>query len=163
MEGGNAVARIKVDDGVTVSGIYYMSAEMLHHSRRNSQVLLMDTTFSTNRFNWPLCLICAVDEHYHTVLLGFAVLQYQTVDSFEWVRTCFRVDTCSSPTSSCTGCAFECSKSDSAGCVRSCQRCGTHRLLAWRQTSLWTSLCRPSHQRLQHRHPACRTVNDSVR
>lgn len=83
--GGRAVARIKIEDGTTVSGVYYASTEMLHHCRRNSQVLLMDTTFSTNRFSWPLCLLCAVDEHYHTVLLGIAVLHYQTTDSFEWV------------------------------------------------------------------------------
>lgn len=45
----------------------------------------MDTTFSTNRFGWPLCLLCGVDEHYHTVLLAVALLHHQTTTSFEWV------------------------------------------------------------------------------
>jgi MULE transposase domain len=85
MRDGTAVARINIEDGATVSGIFYMSAEMLHHSRRNSQVLMMDTTFNTNRFSWPLCLLCGVDEHNHTVILSIALLRYQTTDAFEWV------------------------------------------------------------------------------
>jgi hypothetical protein len=80
-----AIARINVDGDATVSGIFYMSAEMIHHSRRNCQVLMMDTTFSTNRFSWPLCLLCGVDEHNHTALFGIALLHHQTADSFEWV------------------------------------------------------------------------------
>jgi hypothetical protein len=80
-----SVARINIDSSATVSCIYYMSAEMVHHSRRNCQVLLMDTTFSTNRFSWPLCLLCGMDQHGHTVLFGVAMLRYQTTDAFEWV------------------------------------------------------------------------------
>ena len=85
MYGGTAIACIQIDAGAMVSGIFYMSAGMLHHGQRNSQVLLMDTTFSTNRFSWPLCLLCGVDEHNHTALLGIAVMRYQTTEAFEWV------------------------------------------------------------------------------
>lgn len=84
MHQGDAIARIDLV-GTTVSGIFYMSAEMVHHSRRNSHVLMMDTTFSTNRFGWPLCLICAVDEHNHTVILAVALIHHQTTEAFEWV------------------------------------------------------------------------------
>ena len=82
---GTAIARINIEDGVVVSGIFYMSAEMIHHSRRNSQVLMMDNTFSTNRFSWPLCLLCGVDEHNHTVLIAVALVHHQSTAAFEWV------------------------------------------------------------------------------
>jgi hypothetical protein len=73
---GGAFGRIDLD-GMLVSRIFYMSAEMLHHSQRNGQVLMMDTTFSTNRFGWPLCLLCGVDENYHTVLFGVALIHHR--------------------------------------------------------------------------------------
>lgn len=85
MLGGAAIARVHIDADVKVSGIFYMSAAMLHHSRRNGQVLLMDTTFSTNRFGWPLCLLCGLDEHNYTIILAVALLHHQTTDAFEWV------------------------------------------------------------------------------
>jgi hypothetical protein len=62
-----------------------MSAEMIYHARRNGQVLLMDTTFNTNRFKWPLCLVCGIDQHGQTVLLAVAVHHYQTTAAFEWI------------------------------------------------------------------------------
>ena len=66
-----AFGRLDVD-GALVSRIFYMSAEMIHHSRRNGQVLLMDTTFNTNRFGWPLCLLCGVDELRPALVAGKA-------------------------------------------------------------------------------------------
>ena len=72
-------------NGALVSAIFYMSAEMVHHGRRNSQLIMMDTTFNTNRFGWPLCLICGVDEHHHTVLLAVALVHHQTTAAFEWI------------------------------------------------------------------------------
>ena len=67
-----------------MSANFLISAEMMHHTHRNCKVLLMDTTFNTNRFHGPLCLVCAVEEHYHTVL-AVALICCQTTGSSEWV------------------------------------------------------------------------------
>jgi hypothetical protein len=81
----SAVARMKVEgDDRRVTAVFYMSSDMLHHLNRNGQVMLMDTTFKTNRFHWPLLLVCGVDEHFHTVLLAIAVMHHQTTSSFVW-------------------------------------------------------------------------------
>jgi hypothetical protein len=85
MRDGNAIAQVDIDDSMEVTAIYYMSAEMIYHARRNGQLLLMDTTFNTNRFKWPLCLVCGIDQHGQTVLLAVAVHHYQTTDAFEWI------------------------------------------------------------------------------
>jgi hypothetical protein len=80
-----AVARMRVDDqGSRVTAVFYQSADMIHHLDRNGQVLMMDTTFKTNRFGWPLLLICGVDQHNCTVLLAVAIMQNQTTDCFSW-------------------------------------------------------------------------------
>jgi hypothetical protein len=45
----------------------------------------MDTTFKTNRFHWPLLLVCGINEHFHTVLFAVALVRYQTTVLFAWV------------------------------------------------------------------------------
>jgi hypothetical protein len=57
---------------------------MIHNLDRNGIVLAMDTTFKTNRFHWPLLLVCGVNEHFQTILLAVAILHHQTTDSFSW-------------------------------------------------------------------------------
>ena len=84
MHSNGAVARMQVEDDRCISGVLYMSADMRHHLDRDGQVLVMDTTFKTNRFHWPLLLVCGVDEHYHTVLFAVAILHHQTTSAFEW-------------------------------------------------------------------------------
>jgi hypothetical protein len=84
MHTNGAIARMQVEDGTCITGVLYMSADMRHHLDRNGQVLVMDTTFKTNRFHWPLLLVAGVDEHYHNVIFAVAVLQHQTTAAFEW-------------------------------------------------------------------------------
>lgn len=82
----SAVARYRVsgDVGYEVDGVFYMSADMVYHLGRNGTVLVMDTTFKTNRFHWPLLLVCGINEHGQTILLAVALLHHQTTDAFTW-------------------------------------------------------------------------------
>jgi hypothetical protein len=81
-----ALARMRVaEDDCRVEAVFYMSADMIHNLDRNGVVLAMDTTFKTNRFHWPLLLVCGVNEHFQTILLAVALVHHQTTDSFSWV------------------------------------------------------------------------------
>jgi hypothetical protein len=81
-----ALARMRVaEDNCRVEAVFYMSADMIHNFGRNGVVLAMDTTFKTNRFHWPLLLVCGVNEHFQTILVAVALLHHQTTDSFSWV------------------------------------------------------------------------------
>ena len=53
--GRGAVARMRLAGDRRVNGVVYMSTDMLHHLESNGQVLLMDTTFKTNRFHCRFC------------------------------------------------------------------------------------------------------------
>jgi hypothetical protein len=81
-----AYARLCLDGEVTneLNGVIYLSADMVHNLARNGTLLIMDTTFKTNRFNWPLLLVCGINEHHHTVLFAVALLRYQTTAMFAW-------------------------------------------------------------------------------
>jgi MULE transposase domain len=84
MSSTTAYARSRLDESLHVCSVFYMSADMIYQTRRNGQVLLMDTTFKTNRFGWPLLLICGVDEHFQSTLLAVALVDHQTTESFVW-------------------------------------------------------------------------------
>jgi hypothetical protein len=81
-----AFARLCLDGEVTneLNGVLYMSADMVHNLTRNGTILVMDTTFKVNRFNWPLLIVCGMNEHHHTVLFAVALLRYQTTAMFTW-------------------------------------------------------------------------------
>jgi hypothetical protein len=81
-----AVARYHVNEsvGYELDGVFYMSADMVYHLDRNGEVLVMDTTFKTNRFHWPLLLVCGVNEHWQTIVLAVGLLHHQTTALFSW-------------------------------------------------------------------------------
>jgi SOS response regulatory protein OraA/RecX len=82
----SAVARYHVDTevGYEIDGVFYMSSDMAYHLDRNGVMLVMDTTFRTNRFHWPLLLVCGVNEHGQTIVFAVALLHHQTTAAFSW-------------------------------------------------------------------------------
>jgi hypothetical protein len=68
-----------------IDRVFYMSPDMIYNLDRNGCVLIMDSTHKTNRFYWPLLLVCGINEHFQTVLLAVALIHYQTTESFAWV------------------------------------------------------------------------------
>jgi hypothetical protein len=86
MEGNRGKANFNADEETkTIDRVFYMSSDMCYNLERNGCVLIMDTTYKTNRFHWPLLLICGINEHFQTVLLAVALLHHQRTEDFEWV------------------------------------------------------------------------------
>jgi hypothetical protein len=90
MRNSAAVARYHVELGHVLDGVFYMSADMVYNFGRNSVAVVMDTTFKTNRFGWPLLIVCGVNEHGQTVVFAVAVLHHQTTEAFTWVLESMR-------------------------------------------------------------------------
>jgi hypothetical protein len=90
MRNHSAVARYHVESGHVIDGVFYMSADMVYNFGRNGVSVVMDTTFKTNRFGWPLLIVCGVNEHGQTVIFAVAVLHHQTTEAFMWVLECMR-------------------------------------------------------------------------
>ena len=72
------------DDG-KVRRVFYMSADMRHNFIRNGEVIVMDTTMKTNRFDMPLTILVGVNQHNHTIILAVALTSEQDTDSFSWI------------------------------------------------------------------------------
>ena len=80
-----AYARYDTTEDREVCRVMYMARDMRYNFERNGQVLIMDTTHKTNRFGWPLLLVCGINEHFNTVILAVALFSHSTTESFEWV------------------------------------------------------------------------------
>ena len=50
-----------------IHGTFYMSGDMRHNLICNGDVIVMDTTMSTNRFKMPLCILCGIDQNFRNV------------------------------------------------------------------------------------------------
>jgi hypothetical protein len=80
-------ALVAVDmDSATGQGrrLLFMSPPMTFNFRRNSEVIVMDTTHGTNRYRYPLLLLIGVSQYGHSVIMAVALLRNQQQDDFIW-------------------------------------------------------------------------------
>jgi len=47
-----------------------------------NDVVIMDTTSNTNRFQMILCIIIVIDNHYKTQIIASAIIEDETQDTF---------------------------------------------------------------------------------
>lgn len=59
--------------------------------RKAPQVLLIDGTFGTNRFNLPITMFVSKDEHDIMYCIGFSLTDYQTTENYAWALRSFVV------------------------------------------------------------------------
>ena len=57
--------------------------------KKAPQVLLIDGTFGTNRFNLPVTLFASKDEHDLMYCIGFSLIGSQTTDDYVWAMKSF--------------------------------------------------------------------------
>jgi hypothetical protein len=80
-------AMVAVDmDSATGQGrrLLFMSPSMTYNFRRNSEVIVMDTTHGTNRYRYHLLLLVGVSQYGHSVIMAAALLRNQQQDDFIW-------------------------------------------------------------------------------
>ena len=50
-----------------------------------NDVVIMDTTSNTNRFQMILCIIIVIDNHYKSRIIASAIIEDETQDTFRWI------------------------------------------------------------------------------
>jgi hypothetical protein len=58
--------------------------------RAYPHVVLMDCTYKTNRYRFPMCEMVGVTPTNMNFLIGFALISNETEDSYRWVLQCLR-------------------------------------------------------------------------
>jgi len=73
-----------------LSSCYYMSLRMKKIAEIFSDVIIVDTTHKTNRFNMPLLDIVVINNLGHTVTIFLSLLGDQKQGSFLWALSKFK-------------------------------------------------------------------------
>ena len=70
--------------------ILYISHRMLQYSNFFLDAVIIDSTYGHNRFNMPLINIVGINSFGKTIILGFALLNNETTQSYDWVFKNFK-------------------------------------------------------------------------
>jgi len=69
--------------------LFFATAGMKEEYKHNYNLLILDTTFGTNRFKMPLMVESLVNNMGQTVICFFALISEETTLQFQWVFDCF--------------------------------------------------------------------------
>jgi len=68
-----------------VKKLFFVHKGMLEILCKNPEVLIMDCTYKTNKYKMPLLTICGVTSLGTTFIVGFAFLDKETKNHYDWV------------------------------------------------------------------------------
>ena len=68
--------------------LFIAMPESIKHLAQNPDVLLMDATYKTNRFNMPLVNTVGIDNCNRTFFISFAFMSGETDADYEWSTQC---------------------------------------------------------------------------
>ncbi len=62
-----------------------------------NDVMIVDTTYNTNRFQMMLCIITIIDNNYRTWIIVYAIIKDEILDTYKWIFENIFIETGSSP------------------------------------------------------------------
>jgi hypothetical protein len=71
-----------------LSRLFVAMPESLKHLAQNPNVLLMDATYKTNRFNMPLVDTVRIDNCFQTFFISFAFMSSEAKLDYKWSTQC---------------------------------------------------------------------------
>ena len=82
--------KYSADENYCLSGLVFASRRALAQFSGMSFVLLMDSTYNTNRFNMPQLIISSVDQFGHSYIVACCLLRDETFPSYELALLSFK-------------------------------------------------------------------------
>ncbi|RDX68533.1 Protein FAR-RED ELONGATED HYPOCOTYL 3, partial [Mucuna pruriens] len=74
-----------LDDDCRLRNVFWVDARSKAASEYFGDVVTLDTTYLTNKYNIPLALFSGVNHHGQSVLLGCALLSNEDAETFTWL------------------------------------------------------------------------------
>ena len=81
---------IHLDEDNRASGLFFMTYSMIQNFHRNGQLLVMDGTCKTNRYDMNLFLITGVDHHGNSSIMAVSLLKNSDEYSYSWILESLR-------------------------------------------------------------------------
>jgi len=77
--------RVDTDEYNRVTRLFFAHPESIHFMRKNPDVLIIDATYKTNRFNMPLINICGATGDNKTPQFAIAFVSGEKEEDYSWV------------------------------------------------------------------------------
>ncbi|CAB4441269.1 unnamed protein product [Rhizophagus irregularis] len=65
--------------------LLWMSPTQKDLYNRYNDVVIVDSTYNTNRFQMILCVVTVVDNNYRTRIVACAIIEDETLDTYRWI------------------------------------------------------------------------------
>ncbi|CAB4385824.1 unnamed protein product [Rhizophagus irregularis] len=68
-----------------LSSLFWMSPVQRELYSKYNDVVILDTTYNTNRFQMMLCILTVIDNNYKTRIVASAIIEDETLDTYRWI------------------------------------------------------------------------------
>ena len=88
MSDENAETRFVYDlneDGTKIKNLLVQTPQMHRLYEKYHDVVFMDATYKTNKYNMPLTVFSSINNEGKNVIVGFALVQRETKETYEWL------------------------------------------------------------------------------
>jgi hypothetical protein len=68
-----------------LNSLFWMSPVQRELYSKYNDVVILDTTYNTNRFQMMLCIITVVDNNYKTRIVACAIIEDETLETYRWI------------------------------------------------------------------------------
>jgi hypothetical protein len=80
-----------------LNSLLWMSPMQRELYSKYNDVIIVDTTYNTNRFQLMLCIITIIDNNYKTRIVACAIIDDETLDTYRWIFDTMLTETGVSP------------------------------------------------------------------
>ncbi|PIA43944.1 hypothetical protein AQUCO_01800179v1 [Aquilegia coerulea] len=81
--------KIQVNEKKQLTKLFWSDSQSQEDYKLFGDVLMFDSTYRTNRYDMPLVVFAGVNNHRHTVIYALALMNNETIDSYEWALKTF--------------------------------------------------------------------------
>jgi len=68
-----------------LTSLFWMSPIQRELYSKYNDVVILDTTYNTNRFQMMLCIIAVIDNNFKTRIVACAIIEDETLDTYRWI------------------------------------------------------------------------------
>jgi len=77
-----------VDDTRRLNRIFWMNPTQLNNWYKYNDIIIIDTTYKTNKFNMILCFVLGVNNEGQSIILCQSLFNNENLETFNWFFKC---------------------------------------------------------------------------
>lgn len=92
LESSEYIFNYKTDENGSIEGLFFTTCELRELSLRYKSVFVLNSTYKTNYFKFPLLNIVGITSTFHTLYSCFVFIKNETAELYNWaIQVCNRI------------------------------------------------------------------------